>query len=146
MSGPKLPPALTEALAQSPARRPAAVRAALLAHAAQMIPEAVGGSLEARLRHAASLPRSDASRAFAVVLMRVLDAADPRGETERAIQSFIEQALLNPLRRAGYPFDGPVYDKRQALRRLATEIEPFLRVPEDSIPRWIHGLGPDPRG
>jgi hypothetical protein len=46
------------------------------------------------------------------------------------------------LRRAGYPFDGTTYDKRLALAGLHATIDEHLRMPEPSIPRWLHGVGP----
>jgi hypothetical protein len=62
-----------------------------------------------------------------------------RGETGQLIQSFLELALLNPLRRAGYPFDGSAYDKRQVLAGLHATIEEHLRPLEASFPWWLQG-------
>ena len=103
-----------------------------------------GMALDDVIRAAAEAPASDARRGFAVLLVHALgvDGLLPaRSETERLIQSFLERALLNPLRRAGYPFDGTAYDKRQALAGLHATIEEHLRPPEPSIPRWLHGVG-----
>jgi hypothetical protein len=75
----------------------------------------LGSALDAILRAATAAPQSDARRAFAVLLVHALGVPEllpPRGETARLIQVFLESALLNPLRRAGYPFDGSAYDKR----------------------------------
>ena len=93
---------------------------------------------------AAEAPPSEARRAFAVLLVDALGVPGllpDRGDAERQIQSFLERALLNPLRRAGYDFDATAYDKRQALARLHETIDEHLRPLEPSIPRWIHGMG-----
>jgi hypothetical protein len=93
---------------------------------------------------AASLPPSEARRDFAVLLVHALAVEGllpARGEAERVIHAFLEGALLNPLRRAGYPFDGTPYDKRRALAVLHAAIDEHLRPPEPSIPRWLHGVG-----
>ena len=104
-----------------------------------------GISLDEVLRVALNAPSSEARREFAVLLVFAvgIDGLLPtRGETERLIQSFLEQALLNPLRRAAYPFSGTAYDKRQALAGMHATIEEHLRPFEPSIPRWMHGVGP----
>ena len=101
-------------------------------------------SFDEILRIAAKAPPTEARRAFAVLLVHAIGVPGllpARGETARLIQSFLERALLNPLRRAGYPFDGARYDKRQALEALHTTIDEHLRPLEPSIPRWIHGIG-----
>jgi hypothetical protein len=103
-----------------------------------------GISLDEVIRAAIGAPPSEARREFAVLLVIAIGIDGllvPRGETERLVQSFLEQALLNPLRRAGYPFDGTAYDKRQALAGLHATIDEHLRPFEPSIPRWIHGVG-----
>jgi hypothetical protein len=110
------------------------------------IPPHPGVSLDEVLRIAAGTPPDDGRRAFAVLLVHAvgIDGFLPaRGETERHIRSFLEQALLNPLRRAGYPFDGTTYEKRQALVALHATIDEHLRPLEPSIPRWLHGVGPN---
>jgi hypothetical protein len=111
------------------------------------IPPHPGIALDEIIRVAIGAPPTEARREFAVLLVLGLgiDGLLPaRGNTERLIQSFLEQALLNPLRRAGYPFGGTAYDKRQALAGLHTTIDEHLRPLEPSIPRWIHGVAPRP--
>lgn len=110
--------------------------------AALQIPSHPGMGFDDILRVAAEAPTSDARRAFAVLLVHALGVPGllpARGETERRIQLFLERALLNPLRRAGYPFGGAPYDKRQALAGLHAAIDEHLRPPEPSIPVWLHG-------
>ncbi len=100
-------------------------------------------SLDAIIKVAVDAPPSDARREFALAVVYATGIAHvlpTRGEAERRIQSFLERALLNPLRRADYPFDGTQYDKRQALARLHLTIDEHLQPPEPSIPRWIHGV------
>jgi hypothetical protein len=104
-----------------------------------------GAALDEIIGIAMGAPPTDARREFAVVLVIALGiegVLPTRGATERLIQSFLEQALLNPLRRAGYPFNGTPYDKRQTLAGLHATIEEHLRPLEPSIPRWLHGVGP----
>jgi hypothetical protein len=104
--------------------------------------------LDEIIRIAIGAAANEERRAFAVLLVYALgiDGVLPtRGETERLIQSFLEQALLNPLRRANYPFHGTAYDKRQALAGLHATIDEHLRPLEPSIPGWLHGVGPRAR-
>jgi hypothetical protein len=108
------------------------------------LPQSPGLSFSDILRVAMEMPPGDARRDFALLLVHAVgtvESALARGETERLLQSFLERALLNPLRRAGYPFNGTAYDKRQALMALHTTIDEHLRPLEPTIPRWIHGLG-----
>jgi hypothetical protein len=101
-------------------------------------------SLDELIRLVTEAPPSRPRRDFAVLLVHALAIDGPlpaRGESERIIRSFLERALLNPLRRAGYPFDGTPYDKRQALARLHTAIDEHLRPLEPTMPRWLQGLG-----
>jgi hypothetical protein len=103
-----------------------------------------GQSLDDVIRIASTTPQTRAIRDFAVLLLHALavDGLLPsRGQAERDTRSFLEHALLNPLRRAGYPFDGPVYEKRRALSRLHTTIDEHFRPPEPTFPAWIQGLG-----
>lgn len=100
-------------------------------------------SLADLIRIAANAPPSRARRDFAVLLVHALGVdglLSNRGEAADALRSFIERALLNALRRAGYPFDGTAYDKRHALAGLHATIEEHLRPLEPSIPRWLHGV------
>jgi hypothetical protein len=101
-----------------------------------------GIGLDEVLRIASGAPASEARREFAVLLVFAIgiDGMLPtRGETERHIRSFLEQALLNPLRRANYPFGGSPYDKRHVLAGLHATIEEHLRPLELTMPSWIHG-------
>lgn len=101
-------------------------------------------SLPAILRHGAEAPRSTVSRAFAVLLADAAAAGGilpTRGEDERALFAFLEMALLNPLRRAGYPFGAPVYDKRQALARIGPAIDEYLHPPGPTMARLYRQPG-----
>lgn len=62
------------------------------------------------------------------------------------MRSFLERVSLNPLRRAGYPFDGSPYVRRRALARSNATIDEHLRPFEPSIPRWVHRTRPDTKG
>jgi hypothetical protein len=108
------------------------------------IPPRPGITLDEIVRVAIGAPPTEARRELAVLLVFALGSGDllPTGAIERHIRSFLEQALLNPLRRAGYPFDGSAYDKRQALAGLHARIDEHLRPLEPSIPRWLHGGSP----
>jgi hypothetical protein len=111
---------------------------------AVQIPLGPGITLDEILRNAIGKPPTDARREYAVMLVYTIGiegVLPTRGETERLIRSFLEQALLNPLRRAGYPFDGTAYDKRQALAGLHATIEEHLRPLELTMPGWLHGSG-----
>jgi len=126
------------------AARFGAARAILLEHGIAAL-RVTRLSLDEIVRAATPLPPSEARRDFAVLLVHALAVEGllpARGEAERAIHAFLERALLNPLRRAGYPFDGTPYDKRRALAGLHATIDEHLRPPEPSIPRWLHGVGP----
>jgi hypothetical protein len=117
--------------------------------AALQIQPGPGITLGEIIRIAVDAPPSEARREFAVLLVFALGfegTLPTRGETERHIQSFLERALLNPLRRANYPFDGTRYDKRQALAGLHATIAEHLRPLELTIPSWIHGVRPRPDG
>jgi len=101
--------------------------------------------LDEIIKVAIAAPSTEARREFAVLLVHALGiegVLPTRGQTERLLQSFLERALLNPLRRAGYPFHGTTYDKRQVLAGLHATIEEHLRPLEPSIPGWLHGVGP----
>jgi hypothetical protein len=103
-----------------------------------------GIALDEILRTAIGAPPTEARREFAVLLVNALGIEGllpTRGETERHIRSFLELALLNPLRGAGYPFDGSPYDKRPVVASLHSTIDEYLRPPEPSIPLWLHGVG-----
>jgi len=109
------------------------------------IPPRPGIALDEIVRAAIGAPPTAARREYAVILVLALGVEGllpTRGETERLIRSFLEHALLNPLRRADYPFGGSPYDKRQALAGLHATIDEHLRPLEPSIPRWLHGVGP----
>lgn len=113
--------------------------------AALSLPRVSGRSLDDILGLAAEAAPTRALRNFAVLLVHAIGVEGlmpARGEAERLTRSFLERVLINPLRRASYPFDGSQYDKHRALARLHTTIDEHLRPLEPSIPRWIHGLGP----
>jgi hypothetical protein len=116
--------------------------------ALQILPRP-GLVLDEIVRIAIDVPQTEARREFAVLLVYALGiegVLPTRGETERLIRSFLELALLNPLRRARYPFGGTPYDKRQALAGLHATIDEHLRPLEPTMPRWIHGVGPRTEG
>ncbi|MGD0429962.1 MAG: hypothetical protein ABSA58_02615 [Acetobacteraceae bacterium] len=101
-------------------------------------------SLDDIVRIAADAAPSEGRRDFAHLLVRALGIKGllpTRGGTEQHIHSFLERALLNPLRRAGYPFTGTSYEKRQALAALHATIDEHLHPLEPSIPLWLHGVG-----
>jgi hypothetical protein len=141
--------ALTRALeADGPAAaRIGAARDVLLQHGTQVFDLAPNLALKLEdVVRAADQRSGEACRSFAVLL--VLAVAFPgvvplRGDAGALIRRFLERALLNPLRRAGYRFDASPYDKNQALARLHATIDEHLRPLEPSIPRWIHGVGPN---
>jgi hypothetical protein len=134
--------------ALDPARGKRAVIDVLAAHggdALGFVPRP-GMSLDEIVILATEARQTEARRAFAGLLVHAIGIPGllpARGETPRLIQAFLERALLNPLRRAGYPFDGAPYEKRQALLGLHRTIEQHLLPLEPSIPRWIHGIGED---
>ena len=102
-----------------------------------------GVSLDEVVRIAAETPPTEALRTFAVLLVHALGIhglLPARGETERRIRSFLERVLLNPLRRAGYPFDGTPHDQREALARLHMTIEEHLRPLEPTMPQRLQDL------
>jgi hypothetical protein len=112
-------------------------------------PRAGAQSLEEILGLAAGAAPTPALRNFAVLLVHALgiEGLMPiRGDAERLTRLFLERALLNPLRRANYPFEGAPYDKRQVLSRLHRTIDEHLRPPEPSIPTWLHGTRPPDEG
>ena len=103
-----------------------------------------GVSLDDIIRTAMDAAPTADRRDFAVLLVHALGVKGllpVHGETEPNIQLFLERALLNPLRRAGYPFGGTRYEKRQALAGLHAMINEHLRPSEPTFPRWIHGVG-----
>jgi hypothetical protein len=87
-------------------------------------------------------PATEARRAFAVLLVHALSVPGllpSRGRAADNLRSFLERALLNPLRRAEYPFGGSTYDKQLALTRLHLTIDEHLRPLEPTFPRRIQG-------
>ena len=100
-------------------------------------------SFDNLIRIAADAPPTAGRRDFAVLLVHafgIQGLLPVRGKTEGILLSFLERALLNPLRRAGYPFDGTAYEKRHVLRGLHATIDEHLRPLEPSFPRWIQGV------
>lgn len=121
-----------------------AARAVLIDFGAEAfaLPRPGARSLVDIIRIAANAPPGRQRRDFAVLLVHALGVEGllpNRGDTADALRAFIERALLNALRRAGYPFDGSAYDKRRALAGLHATIDEHLRPLEPSIPRWLHG-------
>jgi hypothetical protein len=89
-----------------------------------------------------SPPRRD----FALLLIHALrEPAAVRAKAnaaqfDRDLCAFMETALLNPLRRAGYPFSASTYDKLRFLERLHRSIEEHMRPLEPTFPPWLSGL------
>jgi hypothetical protein len=109
------------------------------------LPRSGARSLTEIIRIAAKAPPSRTRRAFAVLLVHALGVEGLlpiRGDAADASRSFIERALLNGLRRAGYPFDGSTYDKRRFLAALHATIDEHLRPLEPTMPRWLQGIVP----
>ena len=105
-------------------------------------------SLDDIIVRALAAPLDDALREFAVLLVLALGVENllrVRGEAAARLRSLLERALLNPLRRASYPFDGSAYEKRQALAALHGTIDEHLRPLEASIPSWLHAAGSQQR-
>ncbi len=73
---------------------------------ALQMPTRSGIALDEILRNAIDRSPTEARREYAVMLVYAIgiEGVLPiRGKAERLIRSFLEQALLNPLRRAGLP-------------------------------------------
>jgi hypothetical protein len=149
VSGPEVP-----AAARSRAVHEVLVRRGIEAFGISPRP---GLGVEAIVRHAADAPPSEAPptearRAFAVLLVDAIGAAGLlplRGAFGSDVRRFLESAMLNPLRRAGYRFDATAYDKNLFLNSFYITIDEHLRPLEPSIPRWLHGVSPPddfPRG
>jgi hypothetical protein len=119
-------------------------RDVLIAHGIEVLglPRSSPRSLDEIIGLAAAAPVTRSSRAFAVLLIHALgsDGVLPsRGPVDAVLRRYLERMLLNPLRRAGYPFDGTPYEKRQALARMHATIDEHLHPLEPSIPSWLHG-------
>jgi hypothetical protein len=103
-------------------------------------------SLHQIIQDAGQAPQSSERRAFAVLVVHALkikDAVRPRGNTaqfDRDLCSFVESALLNPLRRAAYPFTAPTYDKMQFLSGLHATLDEHMKPLEPTFPPWLSGL------
>ena len=103
-------------------------------------------SLHQIIRHAAQAPQSAERRAFGVLLvhaLRVKDAVRPRGSAaqfDRDVCTFVESALLNPLRRAAYPFSASTYEKMQFLSDLHATLDEHMKPLEPTFPPWLSGL------
>ena len=103
-------------------------------------------SLHQIIRHAAQASQSAERRAFALLVvhaLRIKDAVRPRGSAvqfDRDVCTFVESALLNPLRRAAYPFTASTYDKMQILSGLHATIDEHMKPLEPTFPPWLSGL------
>ena len=116
-------------------------RDVLIRHGAEAFGIAIrpGLSLDAIVRAAGEAPASEPRRSFAILLVHAIGVpglVPLRGEAGGQIRSFLERALLNPLRRAGYPFAGSAYDKNLSLSGWHATIEEHLRPPEPRSRRW----------
>jgi hypothetical protein len=97
------------------------------------------------IRAAATAPRTEARRAFAVLLVQALGveglvAGAKSGGLDRDICAFAESALPGVLRRAGYPFGAETYERRRALDRLHARLDELLEPWEPTFPPGVQGL------
>lgn len=103
-------------------------------------------SLTGIIEHAQGMASTKARREFALLLVLALrdhTTVRPKSNTakfDRNLCNFIESALLNPLRRAAYPFGGSTYDKLRFLESLHATIDEHLQPPEPTFPPWLSGL------
>jgi hypothetical protein len=103
-------------------------------------------SLHQIICHATQTPQSPERRAFAVLLvhaLRINDTVRPRGKSaqfDRDVCRFVESALLNPLRRAAYPFSGSTYERMQFLSGLYATLDEHMKPLEPTFPPWLSGL------
>jgi hypothetical protein len=103
-------------------------------------------SLHQIICRATQTPQCPERRAFAVLLVHAIgikDAVRPRGKSgqfDRDVCTFLESALLNPLRRAAYPFSAPTYDKMQFLSGLYATLDEHMKPLEPTFPPWLSGL------
>jgi hypothetical protein len=142
---------LDHALAATDATPPQRFRAAqriLIAHGAAAVnvqPHAAP-SLTGIIKAHLDQPNVPARRDFALLLIHALrEPAAVRAKAnaaqfDRDLCVFLESALLNPLRRAGYPFSASTYDKLRCLERLHGSIEEHMRPLEPTFPPWLSGL------
>ena len=97
------------------------------------------------IRAAVAAPRTEARRAFAVLVVAALGveglaAGSHRGQLDRDICAFVETALPGMLRRAGYPFGAETYERRRALDRLHARLDELLEPWEPTFPPGVQGL------
>jgi hypothetical protein len=129
----------------SPERRARAVQRILIEQGTAAFCIAAA-SLHQIICRATQAPQSSERRAFAVLLvhaLRIKDAVRPRSkwqQFDRDVCTFVESALLNPLRRAGYPFSGSTYDKMQFLSGLHATLDEHMKPLEPTFPAWLSGL------
>jgi hypothetical protein len=103
-------------------------------------------SLADVIRLAVAAKRTATRRAFAVLLVHALGvdglvtARSNRGQLDRDICAFVENALPSVLQRAEYPFGGEMYERRRLLARLHTRIDELLRPLEPTFPPRVQGL------
>jgi hypothetical protein len=113
--------------------------------AALGLDEASRPALADIIRGAATAPRTEARRAFAVLLIQALGvegvaAGSNRGGLDRDICAFVERALPGMLRRAGYPFGAETYERRRVLDRLHARLDELLEPWEPTFPPGVQGL------
>lgn len=88
-------------------------------------------------------------RSFAVMLVHALGVdgvvrtRSTRANLDRAICSFVESALQNPLHRSGYPLSAETSDKIRFLIGLGGSIDQHLTPLEPTFPTWLSGLQTD---
>jgi hypothetical protein len=94
-------------------------------------------TLDSVVRAATTAPQTPARRAFAVLIVHALATRGlvPTGSIGD-VCTLIESALLHSLIRCGYPFGASIYEKRQALDRLRTNIDELLEPLEPTFPNW----------
>jgi hypothetical protein len=91
-------------------------------------------------------PATADRRAFAVLLVHALAveglvaSRSHRGQLDRDLCAFVENALPTVLRRYGYPSGTETYERRRSLERLHTMIDELLQRLEPTFPPGMQGL------
>ena len=86
-------------------------------------------TLGAIVRRGTSMPGSPARRAFALLIVYAMAieglvaVPSQQARLDRDLCGFLEFALPDILRRAGYPFEAELYQRRRFLQRLHTSLD-----------------------
>ena len=132
------------------ADRLSAARQFLIRHgvAALRIDQSAALTLADILRRGASAPGGPARRAFALLIVHALaveglvEAPSQRARLDRDLCAFLDSALPDILRRAGYPFDAELDQRRRVLERLHASLDELTRPIDPTFPAWLNGLEP----